>query len=122
MRIVNAVLCLMMVAFVAVQYNDPDFLLWAVIYAVPAAWAGLAAWRPARLLTPPATIGLGTCLLAAFAGLVYWWPSEADWWRQEVWWESETSREGMGMMIVTFVLLVVALTRWLRRAKDPQPA
>lgn len=121
MRIVNAVLCLLMVAFVAVQYNDPDFLLWAVIYAIPAAWAGFAAWRPARLLTPPATIGLGACLLGAFAGLVYWWPTTPGWWRQEVWWESESSREGMGMMIVTFVLLVVALTRWLRRAKAPQP-
>ena len=48
MRILNGVLCLLMLAFVAVQYNDPDAAVWMVIYALPAAWAALAAWQPAR--------------------------------------------------------------------------
>jgi hypothetical protein len=118
MRIVNGVLCLLMLAFVAVQYNDPDAGLWMVIYGLPAAWAALAAWRPARLQARPATLGLGLCLLAALAGVAYWWPTDAGWWRQEVWWESETAREGMGLMAVAIVLAVVALTGWLGRGKS----
>ena len=112
MRIVNGVLCALFVVFVGVQYNDPDFLVWAAIYAVPAVWAGLAAARPAPLLSGPATFLLGFCLGAAVFGTVEAWPSEPGFWRQEVWWESETAREGMGMMIVTLGLLVVAFTRW----------
>ncbi len=118
MRIVNGVLCLLMIVFAAVQYNDPDVLLWGVIYAVPALWAGLAAWRPAKLQERPAAVGLGLCLLAALAGMAYWWPSGAGWWRQEVWWQSETAREGMGLMMVTLVLLVVGLSRWLAQRRS----
>ena len=117
MRIVNGVLCVLMLAFVAVQYNDPDAGLWMLIYALPAAWAGLAAWQPARLQARPATLGLGLCLLATLGGVAYWWPRDAGWWRQEVWWQSETAREGMGMMAVAIVLAVVALTCWLGRGK-----
>ena len=120
MRIVNAVLCLLMLVFAAVQYNDPDAGLWMVIYALPAAWAALAAWQPARLQARPATLGLGFCLLAALAGVAHWWPTDAGWWRQAVWWESETAREGMGLMAVAVVLAVVALTRWLGRRKAGQ--
>ena len=40
------------------------------------------------------------------------WPTEAGFWQREVWWNSELAREGMGMMIVTLALAVVALTRW----------
>ena len=117
MRIVNGVLCLLMLAFAAVQLNDPDAGLWILIYLLPAAWAGLAAWRPARLQARPATLGLGLCLLTALAGVAYWWPKDAGWWRQEVWWQSEAAREGMGLMVAAAVLLVVALTRWLGQAK-----
>ena len=118
MRIVNGVLCLLMLAFAAVQLNDPDAGLWILIYLLPAAWAGLAAWQPVRLQARPATLGLGLCLLTALAGVAYWWPADAGWWRQEVWWQSETAREGMGLMVVTLVLLVVGLSRWLAQRRS----
>ena len=46
MRTVYILLGLLMVAFAAVQYNDPDGPLWAAIYLVPAVWALLAAFKP----------------------------------------------------------------------------
>src|SRR5690606_6185866 len=45
MRYLNIVLGILMLAFVAVQYNDPDGPIWMAIYAVPAIWAFLAAFR-----------------------------------------------------------------------------
>ena len=46
MRILNGFLCVILALFTIVQYNDPDAILWIVIYGVPAVWAGVAAYRP----------------------------------------------------------------------------
>ena len=113
MRYLNGFFCVVMLLFGAVQYNDPDFAFWVVVYLVAALWAGLAAYRPHLLRGALASLGLAACLLLAFAGTAYYWPTDAGWWRQEVWWESETAREGMGLMIVTLVMLIVAIT-WSR--------
>jgi hypothetical protein len=107
MRYVLMVLGLLMVAFAAVQYNDPDALLWIVIYLIPAAWAFAAAFRPAqvssiageRLLWATVAVGAGT--------MVFYWPTVPGFWHQDVWWVEETAREGMGVMIGFAVLLVV---------------
>lgn len=115
LRIVNGLLCLVLVAFAAVQYNDPDFYFWMPVYAVPAAWAGVAAYDAGRLRRGPLAAALGLCIVAAATGTVWFWPTEAGFWYRQVWWESETAREGMGMMIVTVVLLVTALTALVHR-------
>lgn len=115
MRYVHIVLGLLMVAFAAVQYNDPDALLWIVIYFVPAAWAFAAAFRPARvrslagerLLWATVAIGVGTT--------VSYWPSVPNFWLKDVWWVEETAREGMGVMIGLAVLVVVLATSLLRK-------
>ena len=107
MRYVLMLLGLLMVAFAAVQYNDPDALLWIVIYLLPAAWAFAAAFRPAylrsvageRLLWATVAIGMGT--------MVYYWPAMPGFWRKDVWWVEETAREGMGVMIGFAVLIAV---------------
>lgn len=112
MRIGFAALALIFVLFVGVQYNDPDFYFWMPIYLVPAIWLGVAAFKPlflARSLAFPAVL---LCLALAFAGTIYYWPKEADFWTRDIWWESETAREGMGMMIVTLGLAVAALAAW----------
>ncbi|MFQ5955558.1 MAG: transmembrane 220 family protein [Kiloniellales bacterium] len=113
MRYLNGFFCLLLILFAAVQYNDPDAVLWFLIYAVPAAWAGVAAFRPQLLQGIMPTAGLGACLVASVAGMLYMWPTEAGWWRIDVWWEIEVVREAMGLMVITIVLAVVALTRWL---------
>lgn len=120
MRIVNAVLFLVMTLFAVVQYNDPDFLFWGVVYGVAALWAGIAAFRP-RLLERTATFAaLALCTALAIYGTVHYWPSEDQFWEQSVWWESESAREGMGMMLITIVLTVVTITATRIRARQRQ--
>ena len=109
---------LLMVAFAGVQYNDPDGLLWAFIYLVPAAWAFAAAFRPAlvcslageRLLWATLTLGAGA--------LVLYWPSMPGFWRQEVWWVEETAREGMGVMVGVAVLVIVLASAMARSRRS----
>lgn len=118
MKYLNMVLCLLMVFFAGVQYNDPDGLFWMAIYAVPALAAGLVGFYP-QGVQKPAVVGLyGVATLAALGATLYFWPETPGFWRQEVWWETETAREGMGMMIVSLVLLVAstAASKEARRA------
>lgn len=109
MRIASGIFCIIMVLFTIVQFNDPDALLWGMIYGVIAIWCGLAAFR-----TELTSGGWGRRLLvfslafAAFA-VIWYFPMTPGFWHTEVWWDTETAREGMGMMIA-FVALTVA---WL---------
>lgn len=118
MRYLNGFFCVIMILFVAVQYNDPDYAFWMVIYGIPAVWAGVAALRPAVLARDLYTAGLVLITAAAVAGTVYYWPTMPGWWRKDVWWIEETAREGMGMMIVTVTLLVVLFTAWRARSRS----
>lgn len=121
MRYVNGVLALMMIAFIAVQYNDPDGPFWMVIYLVPAVCAGLAALRPDLLQRSAGRLGLFACLALAVIATVAFWPADAFWWRRDVWWESEAAREGMGLMIATAVTAVATITMLLGNRADRQP-
>jgi hypothetical protein len=119
MRTVNGIICVLFVLFVLVQYNDPDFYFWMPVYAVPAAWAGVASWRPACLAGLASRALLALSLLGALLGSAWFWPSEAGFWQRDVWWESETAREGMGMMLVALALAVVSLTAYAARRRGP---
>jgi len=106
MRYVNMILCLFMLLFIGVQYNDPDGLIWMLIYLVPAVWAGIAAFRP-RWLTKALPNGLLILsIIAAIVGVFYFWPDTPQWWTKDIWYYVETAREGMGLMIVSIVLLI----------------
>jgi len=107
MRALHITLLLLMILFAAVQYNDPDGPMWMAIYAVPALWCALAAFKRDCLLSKTARWLLPACAAVSAAAMVYFWPKTQGWWKQEVWWEVETAREGMGMMIVLLVLMVV---------------
>ena len=130
MRIVFAILALVMLLFAALQYNDPDGPLWALFYAVPAIWAGIAALRPRMLAGSGARALLTICLVGAVTLTFTLWPEADGWWRQEVWSMSlteqraaelaEASREGMGLMIVTAVLIVVLIASLARRPVRPR--
>lgn len=106
---------LVMVAFAAVQYNDPDTLLWATIYLVPAAWAFAAAFRPARVASLAGERLLWASVAVAAGLTVFYWPAMPGFWRKDVWWVEETAREGMGMMIAFAVLLLVLAVTLLRK-------
>ncbi len=113
MRAINGLFCLILILFALVQYNDPDFLFWFIIYALAAAWCGLATFMP-EILTTHGTLRAAflLCLVGALAGTVYFWPSGADWWVKEVIWDNELVREGLGMAVVTAGLLSVGVTCW----------
>ena len=116
MRILNGLLCLVLILFAAAQYNDPDALLWGAIYGIAAIWSGVAALRPQKLTRPQLRVLWSVCALAGLAGLVWYWPDAQRWWVIEVWWETESAREGMGMMIVVLALVAAGLPAMLRRA------
>ena len=105
MRYLNMLLCVVMVGFAAVQYNDPDALLWVVLYMIPAVWAFLAAFRLAAVRSTPGTWLLWASVAAGVAAVVFYWPEMPGFWRKEVFMAEETAREGMGVMIALAVLL-----------------
>lgn len=115
MRHVNGFFCVLFVLFTVVQYNDPDAILWILIYGITAVWAGLAAFRPARFAHNPLLLAVfGVTLLAMAGGAIYDWPqSIADWW------DNEFVREGLGLIIGTVALLTVAYTLWRSRREAP---
>jgi len=49
MRIVHVVLCAILVFFAALQYDDPDWYYWGLVYLIAAAWSFAAALGPERL-------------------------------------------------------------------------
>ena len=106
MRYLNLVVCLLMLLFIGVQYNDPDGPMWMLFYGVPAVWAGMAFFRSSVLRKPLSTVLLICSILLSIAGVIYFWPTTPGWWASDVWYETEAAREGMGMMIVTGMLLV----------------
>ena len=116
MRYVNIVLGLIMLLFAAVQLNDPDALLWFFIYLVPGILAIIAAFRLSALKNGVAVLA-GLAVLS-LAGVVYYWPKTPEFWRIDIWWETETAREGMGMMMVAVVILVVLYTVWGARGRE----
>ena len=117
MRYVNIVLGLLMVAFAAVQYNDPDPQVWVPIYLVPATWAFAAAFYLSKTVSRSGMVLLGACVLAYLALVVYYWPQTPGFWRKDVWWEVEEAREGMGMMLAFAVLLFVSASAFMARSR-----
>lgn len=108
MRILSAILGLLLIVFVAVQWNDPDGPMWMVIYGIGAIWCAIAAFRPGLFSIGIVSPLLALCLIAAIGGMIWFWPQVTDWWDINVWWPEvtgETSREGMGMMVLVLFLL-----------------
>lgn len=117
MRWINGFFCVVMALFAVVQYNDPDAVVWFLIYAIPAVWAGIAAFRPGSLAQGSLTlVAFGLCLAAAVVGSIYLWPSQVA-----TWWDNEEVREGLGMMIVTVALLAVGISV-LNQRREPTAA
>lgn len=121
MRIIHAVLSIVLIAFTLVQYNDPDYLFWMPIYGVPAILAAIAAGSPHSLHHSAMRVCISLGAVLGVIGTIIFWPREEFFWRQSVWWQSEVAREGMGMMIVTTTLLILA-AGVIRRWRAPQRA
>jgi len=120
LNLVRTSLGLLMLLFIGVQYNDPDGPLWALVYALPALLMGVCVLR-ARWLEALAGRWLVTAVVVALA-LAAWlaWPQTPGFWRQEVWWEEEAAREGMGLMIAATVAACALPVAWRRAAGTPR--
>jgi len=105
MKVLRFVLSILMILFAIVQYNDPDGLWWAFIYGLAAATVLIANFRPAALQHPVGRILLILLLAVFIVGVWFYWPEDPGFWKTEVFWETETAREGLGMMIVLFTAL-----------------
>ncbi len=113
MRVLSGIFGVLLILFALVQYNDPDFLFWFVIYALAAAFCGVAAIKPRLFTDLGALRGLfALCLIGAACGTVYYWPSGEAWWTKDVIWDNEMVREGLGMAIVMLGLVLAGLTWW----------
>lgn len=115
-RVICGLLALLLVLFAGVQYNDPDFLFWGAIYGAAGAWCAVACAMPGWLKPRASQACLGICVAMSLLATVHFWPTEAAFWRRDVWWESEPAREGMGMMIV-FVCLLFPMLAAVRQSK-----
>lgn len=112
MRIVNFVLAAMFLVFAFVQLNDPDPVIWILIYGVMAVFCIMAIFEfyPRKFL-------IGVLVLYAFYGLFYL-PGLAEWLRHDNKADLfdniakmehlyiEESREFLGLVICIVVLSV----------------
>ncbi len=71
MRIVHVVLSATLAYFAALQYNDPDWYYWGLLYLIAAAWSFAAARWPERLGSSR-FVGIGglICVMLFLAGFV----------------------------------------------------
>ena len=122
MRYLHMLLCLTMIGFTAVQYNDPDALLWIVYYSVPAGWTWFAAFRPDAVRSAKGTRLISACVAVWLGLVIFYWPEMPNFWRPEVFNVEETAREGMGLMIAWACLVLVALTAWVKEKRTDSPS
>ena len=99
-----------MFAFVSLQYNDPDFFYWGSIYLIPAFFSGIIGLYPNIFQRENIKLifVFFTLLIIFLTG--YYWPKDPNWFLVDIWWEKEIIREGMGMMISSFIMIFSALT------------
>jgi len=110
MRAVHAVLCAILLLFAALQYNDPDWHYWGLVYLLAAGWSSMAAFAPQRLQSwRPAQIGAALSIplfLVGFASLAHELGPD--------WIHNEEARESLGYLICA---VTTALSLWDARRR-----
>ncbi|MBT1688914.1 transmembrane 220 family protein [Dawidia soli] len=111
MRILNFVLAVMFLIFAFLQVNDPDPVLWILVYGVMAVFCVMAmfAYYPRKVLWG--------ALIAALAYSVIYFPGVQEWWQtseHSALFDNvakmehlyiEESREFLGLMICVIVIV-----------------
>jgi hypothetical protein len=124
MRILNFILALMFLAFAFVQINDPDPVLWILIYGVMATLAMMAIFQyyPRKFLAAVLAlyIAYGIFTLIYHPGVLEWLKSEnkSDIFDDVKKMENlyiEESREFLGLMICIGVLILYVVLAFKRR-------
>jgi len=120
MTILYTLLMLVLLAFAGLQYNDPDFIFWAIIYLVPAIALGLAAFLPHLFATLLGRILLFLAVVVLAFGVYVYWPTELTAVGASDWWKSEEVKEGFGVAVAYLFLCLtipLAFRRSIRRLK-----
>lgn len=95
MRIVHGALCATLIFFAVLQYNDPDWYYWGLVYLLAAAWSFLAVRGPERLRSwPPARIGAPISIMFFLTGFA-WLAGNLG----PGWIHNEDARESLGYLI-----------------------
>lgn len=115
-RALNGLMAALFAFAVAVQYNDPDAILWMAVYAAACAVALRAAVRGRVAPFVACSLGLftlawGAILLARVPGLDVYARMFDAWEMQSV--TVEEAREASGLMLVTLWMTVIAVREWV---------
>ena len=102
--IINLIILASMIASIAVQYNDPDGIVWAIIYGYAAVMA-IAALRN-KYNGPMLFIGL----IGYIAGGVVLLPPELDGWIT-----NELARESGGLFITSACLMAIIVQMFMAK-------
>jgi hypothetical protein len=119
MRILNSILALMFLAFAFVQVNDPDPILWILIYGAMAVFAVMAIFEyyiPAFMYA--LAIGFVVYLIILFPGMMDWYRSPNrsllfDDLAKMQYYYIEEAREFLGLLIcaVTLIFYIIRARR-----------
>ena len=115
----NAIMLLAFIFSVVVQFNDPDPLLWAAIYAGAAIVCGLELRRRTPLALP-AAVAIATLVWAAtlaprVIGKVPFSSMFAEFEMADM--GIEQSREMYGLLLIAGWMIAVAMAAWRRRSE-----
>lgn len=121
-RSISILMVLVFLLSVAVQYNDPDPLVWMTIYGVCAVFAGLGAMGKHSALAVPAAV-------IYWVGMFYWMPHKGVANPMNLITDVKMAslgveewREDGGLAICATWLTVQSVMWWLRRPKTaPEP-
>ncbi len=102
-----------MLLFIALQYNDPDGLMWAVVYAVPALVMLRVILRPDCFSTRSGKALRWAAVALMLVGTILFLPKDLEFLQYEVWWDNEQMREALGVMVA----LLVTLSSFLAKSK-----
>jgi hypothetical protein len=119
LRILNAIMILLFALSIAVQVNDPDPLLWMLIYGYALLVTAMALFNRYTVLAP---IGMIAYLIGWAIEMPTWNPAEiAHLLTQPKMTTNnvEIAREALGLLICAAWLLVLTIV-WWRRRKTPQ--
>jgi hypothetical protein len=111
----NGIMLVMFLFSAAVQFNDPDPLIWVAIYTAAALVCGMEIGRRTPVWAP-----VGVAFIAlVWAGSLYYGARDvpisslfAEWEMRDV--RVEEAREMYGLAIVAVWMIVIATVRWTR--------
>ncbi|MBI2436077.1 MAG: transmembrane 220 family protein [Candidatus Hydrogenedentes bacterium] len=110
-RFANAVMLILFMTAFSWQFNDPDGVLWLMIYGYAAI---ITAMAYNRWYTHWAAVGAVGYFAGFFTLIQHWDPAVP-------WIEIEEVREAFGLLICGAWMLVLTAA-WLRRPKESRPS